>query len=207
MTFDKLHYDIDENGELSKPEIIEEIFLPCDDVILAIGQDNAFPWIERDLGLGFDKYDTPAVDEKTHGVELPGIFFGGDSAFGPKNIIWAVEHGPTKMGIHEWSYSNDYDNSARRQMRHVELTERFKNIRIEVELGFDPEQTASEVERCLNCDVQTVFSAKDCIECDACMDVCPVYCLCAERCPTGAWDMRKSELIVPYANSAKANAS
>jgi len=285
MTFDKLHYDIDENGELSKPEIIEEIFLPCDDVILAIGQDNAFPWIERDLGLGFDKYDTPAVDEKTHGVELPGIFFGGDSAFGPKNIIWAVEHGhraaisihkycsdqdihdrpprgmnllSTKMGIHEWSYSNDYDNSARRQMRHVELTERFKNIRIEVELGFDPEQTASEVERCLNCDVQTVFSAKDCIECDACMDVCPVYCLtitdngdeadlrtrlrapatnteqvlfvsealpqtgkvmvkdenvcihcglCAERCPTGAWDMRKSELIVPYANSAKANAS
>ena len=285
MTFDKLHYDIDDDGNLSKPEVLEEVFLPCDDVILAIGQDNAFPWIERDLGLGFDKYDTPAVDEKTHGVELPGIFFGGDSAFGPKNIIWAVEHGhraaisihkycndqdihdrpprgmnllSTKMGIHEWSYSNDYDSSERRQMRHVELTERFKNIRIEVELGFDPEQTASEVERCLNCDVQTVFSAKDCIECDACMDVCPVYCLtitdngdeadlrtrlrapatnteqvlyvsdalpqtgkvmvkdenvcihcglCAERCPTGAWDMRKSELIVPYATNVKANAS
>ena len=156
----------------------------------------------------------------------------------------------TKMGIHEWSYSNDFDDSERRQMRHVELTERFKNIRIEVELGFDPEQTAREVERCLNCDVQTVFSEKDCIECDACMDVCPVYCLtitdnaeeaelrtklrapadnrdqvlyvsdalpqtgkvmvkdetlcihcglCAERCPTGAWDMRKSRLEIPYA--------
>ncbi len=277
MTFDKLHYDIDSDGELSRPEVLEEVFLPCDDVILAIGQDNAFPWIERDVGISFNQYDAPDVDEVTHGVELPGVFFGGDSAFGPKNIIWAVEHGhraaisihkycagediqerpprgmnlqSTKMGIHEWSYSNDFDDSERRKMRHVELTERFKNIRIEVELGFDPEQTALEVERCLNCDVQTIFSEKLCIECDACMDVCPVYCLtitdngeeddlrtrlrapadnkdqilyvsdalpqtgkvmvkdenlcihcglCAERCPTGAWDMRKSKLIVPYA--------
>ncbi len=277
MTFDKLHYDITDNNKLSKPQVLEEVFLPCDDVILAIGQDNAFPWIERDIGMRFNQYDAPDVDEVTHGVEVPGVFFGGDSAFGPKNIIWAVEHGhraaisihkycagediterpargmnllSTKMGIHEWSYSNDFDDSERRQMRHVELTERFKNIRIEVELGFDPEQTAREVERCLNCDVQTVFSAKDCIECDACMDVCPVYCLtitdncdeadlrtrlrapasnaeqilfvsdalpqtgkvmvkdenlcihcglCAERCPTGAWDMRKSQLIIPYA--------
>ncbi len=278
MTFDKMHYEIDDNGELSSAEVIEEIFLPCDDVILAIGQDNAFPWIERDVGLSFNKWDAPDVDDVTHGVELPGVFFGGDSAFGPKNIIWAVEHGhraaisihkycngedisdrpargmnllSTKMGIHEWSYSNDFEDSERRQMRHVELTERFKNIRIEVELGFDPEQTALEVERCLNCDVQTVFSEKLCIECDACMDVCPVYCLtitedgdeddlrqrlrapadnkdqvlyvsdalpqtgkvmvkdenlcihcglCAERCPTGAWDMRKSQLKIPYAN-------
>jgi len=278
MTFDKLHYDINDDGELSKPQVIEEVFLPCDDVILAIGQDNSFPWIERDIGLGFNKWDAPNVDEKTHAVELPGVFFGGDSAFGPKNIIWAVEHGhraaisihkycngedvsdrpprgmnllSTKMGIHEWSYSNDFDDAERRQMRHVELTERFKNIRIEVELGFDPEQTAREVERCLNCDVQTVFSEKLCIECDACMDVCPVYCLtitdntdeeklrtrlrapadnkdqvlyvsealpqtgkvmvkdenlcihcglCAERCPTGAWDMRKSQILIPYAN-------
>ena len=277
MTFDKVHYDIDDAGELSRPEILEEVFLPCDDVILAIGQDNSFPWIERDIGLGFNKYDAPDVDEVTHGVEIPGVFFGGDSAFGPKNIIWAVEHGhraaisihkycagedirqrpprgmnllSTKMGIHEWSYSNDFDDSERRQMRHVELTERFKDIRIEVELGFDPAQTAREVERCLNCDIQTVFSEKLCIECDACMDVCPVYCLtitdngeeddlrtrlrapatnkdqilyvsdalpqtgkvmvkdenlcihcglCAERCPTGAWDMYKSELIIPYA--------
>ncbi|MEM7255980.1 MAG: FAD-dependent oxidoreductase [Pseudomonadota bacterium] len=277
MTFDKLHYDISDAGELSKPQIIEEVFLPCDDVILAIGQENSFPWIERDLGMSFDKWDTPAVDEATHGVELPGVFFGGDSAFGPKNIIWAVEHGhqaaisihkycsgediqqrpprgmnllSTKMGIHEWSYSNDFDNAERRQMRHVELTQRFKDIRIEVELGFDAEQTAREVERCLNCDVQTVFSESLCIECDACLDVCPVYCLtitddtdedtlrtqlrapankldqvlyvsgalpqtgkamvkdenlcihcglCAERCPTGAWDMRKSQLLVPYA--------
>lgn len=278
MTFDKMHYEIDDNGDLASSEVLEEIFLPCDDVILAIGQDNSFPWIERDIGLSFNKWDAPNVDEVTHGVELPGVFFGGDSAFGPKNIIWAVEHGhraaisihkycsgediadrpargmnllSTKMGIHEWSYSNDFDDSERRQMRHVELTERFKNIRIEVELGFDPEQTALEVERCLNCDVQTVFSEKLCIECDACMDVCPVYCLtitdngeeddlrqrlrapadnkdqvlyvsdalpqtgkvmvkdenlcihcglCAERCPTGAWDMRKSQLKIPYAN-------
>ena len=278
MTFDKIHYEIDEAGELASSEVIEEVFLPCDDVILAIGQDNSFPWIERDIGLSFNKWDAPDVDEVTHGVELPGVFFGGDSAFGPKNIIWAVEHGhraaisihkycsgeditdrpprgmnllSTKMGIHEWSYSNDFDDSERRQMRHVELTERFKNIRIEVELGFDPEQTAQEVERCLNCDIQTVFSEKLCIECDACMDVCPVYCLtitdngdeddlrgrlrapadnkeqvlyvsgalpqtgkvmvkdenlcihcglCAERCPTGAWDMRKSQLMIPYAN-------
>lgn len=278
MTFDKMHYEIDDNGELSSAEVEEEIFLPCDDVILAIGQDNAFPWIERDVGLSFNKWDAPDVDEVTHSVELPGVFFGGDSAFGPKNIIWAVEHGhraaisihkycsgedisdrpargmnllSTKMGIHEWSYSNDFEDYERRQMRHVELTERFKNIRIEVELGFDPEQTALEVERCLNCDVQTVFSEKLCIECDACMDVCPVYCLtitedgdeddlrqrlrapadnkdqvlyvsdalpqtgkvmvkdenlcihcglCAERCPTGAWDMRKSQLKIPYAN-------
>ncbi len=285
MTFDKLHYDIDSDGELSRPEVLEEVFLPCDDVILAIGQDNAFPWIERDAGIGFNKYDAPDVDEVTHGVELPGVFFGGDSAFGPKNIIWAVEHGhraaisihkycagediqerpprgmnlqSTKMGIHEWSYSNDFDDSERRKMRHVELTERFKNIRIEVELGFDPEQTALEVERCLNCDVQTIFSEKLCIECDACMDVCPVYCLtitdngeeddlrtrlrapadnkdqilyvsdalpqtgkvmvkdenlcihcglCAERCPTGAWDMRKSKLVIPYATDMKADVS
>ncbi len=279
MTFDKIHYEIDDDGELASSEVIEEVFLPCDDVILAIGQDNAFPWIERDIGLSFNKWDAPDVNETTHGVELPGVFFGGDSAFGPKNIIWAVEHGhraaisihkycsgediaerpprgmnllSTKMGIHEWSYSNDFDDSERRQMRHVELTERFKNIRIEVELGFDPEQTAKEVERCLNCDVQTVFSEKLCIECDACMDVCPVLCLtitdngeeddlrqrlrapannkdqvlyvsdallqtgkvmvkdenlcihcglCAERCPTGAWDMRKSQLLIPYATT------
>ncbi len=284
MTFDKLHYDISDTGELSRPEVIEEIFLPCDDVILAIGQENSFPWIERDLGMSFDEWDTPTVDKVTHAAEIPGVFFGGDSAFGPKNIIWAVEHGhqaaisihkhcsgedvsdrpptamnllSTKMGIHEWSYSNDFDDAERRQMQHVELTQRFKDIRIEVELGFDAEQTAREVERCLNCDVQTVFAESLCIECDACMDVCPVYCLtitedaeedvlrqqlrapadnkeqvlyvsgalpqtgkvmvkdenlcihcglCAERCPTGAWDMRKSQLLVPYANDEAAEA-
>lgn len=282
MKFDKLHYEVNENGTLSKPEILEEVTLPCDDVILAIGQDNAFPWIEQDSGVELDKWETPVVDEVTHEATRSGVFFGGDSAFGPKNIIWAVEHGhraaisihkycsnediskrpprgvnllSTKMGIHEWSYSNDFDDTDRLQMKHVDLTQRFKDIRIEVELGFDAEQTAKEVERCLNCDIQTVFAEKLCIECDACMDICPTLCLtitdngepedlrqrlrapannteqilyvsdalpqtgkvmvkdenlcvhcglCAERCPTGAWDMRKSRITIPYATSESA---
>jgi len=279
MLFDKLHYDIDEQGNLSQPTVLEEVLIPCDDVILAIGQDNAFPWIEKECGIEIDQWDTPVVNETSHGSSLNGVFFGGDSAFGPKNIIWAVEHGhraaisihkhcqgqdvmdrpargvnllSTKMGIHEWSYSNDFDAATRREMNHVELTQRFKDIKIEVELGFEAEQTAREVERCLNCDIQTVFSEKLCIECDACMDVCPTFCLtithngeendlrgrlrapakntsqvlyvsdalpqtgkvmvkdedmcihcglCAERCPTGAWDMRKSRIDIPYASS------
>ncbi len=279
MTFDKLHYDIDDQGNLSKPTVIEEVTIPCDDVILAIGQDNAFPWIEQDSGVELDKWETPLVNEVTHEATRPGIFFGGDAAFGPKNIIWAVEHGhraaisihkfcnaedinnrpprgvnllSTKMGIHEWSYSNDFDETDRLKMNHVDITKRFKDIRIEVELGFDAEQTAKEVERCLNCDIQTVFEEKACIECDACMDICPTLCLtitkdgeeedlrnrlrapanntdqvlyvsgalpqtgkvmvkdenlcihcglCAERCPTGAWDMRKSRMTIPYAFS------
>ena len=246
-------------------------------MILAIGQDNAFPWIERDIGIEFDKWDCPVVDEVTMMCSLDGVFFGGDAAFGPKNIIWAVAHGheaaisvhkyceneilqdrlppgmnltSQKMGIHEWSYSNDYDGSARRLMPHVDLKKRFKQLNIEVELGFSLDQTVKEVERCLNCDIQTVFSAKDCIECDACIDICPVDCLtmtengeeadlrkrltapaeniaedlyvsaelpqtgrvmvkdedlcvhcglCAERCPTGAWDMQKSTILLPKA--------
>jgi len=277
MKFDKMHYDIDDEGNLSRGEVVSEEFIPCDDVILAIGQDNAFPWIERELDIEFNKWDAPEVDRSNFQSSMPGLFFGGDAAWGPENIIWAVEHGhqaaisihkycagedindrlprgmnllSTKMGIHEWSFSNDFDGSPRTQMQHVELTERFKKISVEVELGFDPEQAASEVERCLNCDVQTVFAESLCIECDACIDICPVLCLtitengeeddlrgrlsapaenkdqilyvsdelpqtqrvmvkdedlcvhcglCAERCPTGAWDMRKSRLLVPFA--------
>ena len=279
MRFDKLSYDIDENGNLSKPTILEEITIACDDVILAIGQDNAFPWIEKDSGIELDQWDTPVVNKTTHQGTRDGVFFGGDSAFGPKNIIWAVEHGhraaisihkhcngdditerpargvnllSTKMGIHEWSYSNDFDETDRLKMKHVDISQRFKDIRIEVELGFDAEQTAKEVERCLNCDIQTVFTEKLCIECDACLDICPTLCLtitdngdendlrqrlrapanntdqilyvsdalpqtgkvmvkdedlcvhcglCAERCPTGAWDMRKSRVRIPYATT------
>jgi len=277
MTFEKMEYDIDDNGRITETRVIGEEFFPCDDVVLAIGQENAFPWVERDLGMEFDKWDVPVVDETTFESTVPGVFFGGDSAFGPKNIIWAVEHAhqaaismhkychgedltqrlprgvnlaSTKMGIHEWSYSNDFDRSERRLMPHVELTKRFKELNIEVELGFSAEQAATEVERCLNCDIQTVFTTNLCIECDACIDICPVDCLtitgnadkeelvtklqapvlnpeqplyvseplkhtgrvmvkdenlcvhcslCAERCPTGAWDMQKSELIYPYA--------
>jgi formate dehydrogenase beta subunit len=277
MLFDTLHFDIDENGRLSDPIILEEVFIECDDVILAIGQDNAFPWIEKETGLALTQWDTPVVHETNHSSSIDGIFFGGDAAYGPKNIIWAVEHGhraaisihkhcegedisdrpprgvnllSTKMGIHEWSYSNDFDDAPRRKMNHVDLVQRFKDIKIEVELGFSAEQTARELERCLNCDIQTVFAENLCIECDACMDICPTLCLtithngeeddlrgrlrapannktqilyvsdalpqtgkvmvkdedlcvhcglCAERCPTGAWDMRKSHVSIPYA--------
>jgi hypothetical protein len=204
MLFDKLHYDTDENGRLSDPTILEEVFIACDDVILAIGQDNAFPWIEKETGLELTQWDTPVVHETNHSSSIDGIFFGGDAAYGPKNIIWAVAHGhraaisihkhcegdditerpprgvnllSTKMGIHEWSYSNDFDEAPRRKMNHVDLVQRFKDIKIEVELGFSAEQTAREVERCLNCDIQTVFAENLCIECDACMDICPTHCL------------------------------
>ena len=278
MRFERLEYEFDEQGAITDSRVIEEVLIPCDDVVLAIGQDNAFPWIERDVGIEFDKWEVPVVDPTTFESTLAGVFFGGDAAFGPKNIIWAVEHGhqaaisihkycegealgdrlprgvnlaSAKMGIHEWSYSNDYDASTRRIMPHVDLKKRFKKLNIEVELGFSVEQVVTEVERCLNCDLQTVFAADLCIECDACLDICPVDCLsivpngaqeeieaalktprlnqdqplyvsaalkqtsrvmvkdenlcvhcglCAERCPTGAWDMQKSSLSIPYAS-------
>ena len=185
MNFDLMEYDIDDNGRIQEHQsTVGEQFLPCDDVILAIGQENSFPWIERDIGLEFDQWDVPLVDKTTYQSTLDGVFFGGDAAFGPENIIWAVEHGhqasisihkhchgesltdrlpygmnlsSAKMGIHEWSYSNDYDVKERRLMPHVSLKERFKKLNIEVELGFSAEQAATEVERCLNCDIQTVF--------------------------------------------------
>jgi NADPH-dependent glutamate synthase beta subunit-like oxidoreductase len=276
MMFDRLEWFKDDKGEM-KSKVVETVFLPADDVILAIGQETAFPWIERDIGMELDKWGQPKVDRVTFQSTIPGVFFGGDAAWGPENIIWAVEHGhqaaisihsycngvplterpdrgmnlvSQKMGLHEWSYSNDYETAKRAKMTHVELERRFKSLNIEVEMGFTPEQTAREVERCLNCDVQTVFFEKKCIECDACIDICPVACLtiarnqeepdlrvrltvpaqntkqplyvsdilphtrrvmvkdedicvhcglCAERCPTAAWDMQKFDLKVPYA--------
>jgi formate dehydrogenase (NADP+) beta subunit len=276
MLFERMEYEVDAHGRITAERMLGEEFLPADDVILAIGQENAFPWIERDLGIEFDKWSVPFVDQTTFQSTRPGVYFGGDAAFGPKNIIWAVEHGhqaaisihkfchgepvtqrmapginlqSRKMGIHEWSYANDYSPVERRLMPHVSLKERFKKLNIEVELGFTAEQTAAEVHRCLNCDVQTVFTAKLCIECDACIDICPVDCLtithngeeaqlrtrlkapaknltqplyvsaplpqtarvmvkdedlcvhcglCAERCPTAAWDMQKSIVHWPH---------
>ena len=210
MRFDLMEYNIDDDGRIDRGTSTGEVLIPCDDVVLAIGQDNAFPWIERDIGIEFDKWDCPVVDETTMMCSRDGIFFGGDSAFGPKNIIWAVEHGhqaaismhkycqgenlhdrlPTglnlssqKMGMHEWSYSNGYDGAARRLMPHVDLKERFRKLDIEVELGFTAEQVVEEVERCLNCDIQTVFTEKLCIECDACIDICPVNCLLSSELP------------------------
>ena len=273
MEFERLEWD----SKAKNSTLIDSVTLPCDDVILAIGQENSFPWIERDIGMQFDKWDMPVVDEKTMECTLTGVFFGGDAAWGPKNIIWAVEHGhqaaisihhrcqgipvaerlpqgsnliSQKMGLSEWSYHNDYNPAPRQKMKHVDLVQRFQKLTIEVEMGFDAEQTAREVQRCLNCDVQTVFTAVRCIECDACIDICPVLCLtiapngeedalrqrlsapalnldqalyvsgalphtgrimakdedlcvhcglCAERCPTAAWDMQKFELEIPYA--------
>jgi formate dehydrogenase beta subunit len=276
MLFEHLEYEMRE-GEITGTRVLGEEFYPCDDVILAIGQENAFPWIERDIGIEFGRWDLPVVDKHTFQSTLPKVFFGGDAAFGPKNIIWSVEHGhqaaismhkyclgepvsdrmpravtleSRKMGMHEWSYKNEYNAAERRLMPHVGLIERFKKINVEVELGFTAEQAALEVQRCLNCDVQTVFAAKLCIECDACIDICPVDCLtitpngteaelrsrlkapalnlaqalyvssplphtgrvmvkdedvcvhcglCAERCPTAAWDMQKSTIKIPLA--------
>jgi formate dehydrogenase (NADP+) beta subunit len=275
MIFERLEWDAGAKRSIT----LDEIFLPADDVILAIGQENAFPWIERDLGIEFDQWDVPVVNTTTYESTRPGLFFGGDAAFGPKNIIWAVEHGhqsaisihhlcqgvplnqrpapgmnltTQKMGISEWSYKNDYTPVKRQKMQHVDLVERFNQLNIEVELGFSAEQAATEVARCLNCDVETVFTAAKCIECDACIDICPVQCLtitrngeesslrlrlsapaltpdqplfisedlphtarimakdedicvhcglCAERCPTAAWDMQKFELLIPYAEA------
>ena len=286
MRFQRMEYEVDSRGRITAERPMGEEFFPADDVILAIGQENAFPWIERDLGIEFDQWEVPVVDKTTFQSTRPGVYFGGDAAFGPKNIIWAVEHGhqaaisihkfcqgepitqrlpaginlqSRKMGIHEWSYANDYSPVERRLMPHVSLKERFKKLNIEVELGFTAEQTAAEVQRCLNCDVQTVFTPKLCIECDACIDICPVDCLtitangeeaelrtrlkapaknltqplyvsaplpqtgrvmvkdedlcvhcglCAERCPTAAWDMQKSSVHWPHvADEAAASAA
>jgi len=203
MEFQRFESSEDKNGKLVQTPV-ETVFFPADDVILAIGQENAFPWIERDLGIEFDKWDVPVVDKDTFESTRKGVFFGGDAAFGPKNIIWAAEHGhqaaisihahcqgtplterlpygmnlvSTKMGLHEWSYKNDYNPGKREKMTHVDLEKRFAAMHLEVELGFDAAQTAREVERCLNCDVQTVFTDALCIECDACIDVCPLHCL------------------------------
>jgi NADPH-dependent glutamate synthase beta subunit-like oxidoreductase len=276
MRFDKMEYEL-VDGAIKSERVVEELVIPCDDVILAIGQENAFPWIERDLGVSFERGDRPLIDARTFQSTRAEVFFGGDAAQGPKNIIWAVEQGhqaalsihqychgesvslrpasavklsSRKMGMHEWSYKNDYAPLERRLMPHVSLKERFKKLNIEVELGFTAEQAAQEAARCLNCDVQTVFEAKLCIECDACIDICPVDCLtitqagteaelrtrlrapaleptqllfhslplaqtgrvmvkdenlcvhcglCAERCPTAAWDMQKSTIHWPLA--------
>ena len=278
MEFERLEWDEDAR----KSKVIDTVFLPADDVILAIGQENSFPWIERNIGIEFDKWDMPAVNEKTMQSSRANVFFGGDAAWGPKNIIWAVAHAheaaisihnhcqgipvterpapgknliTQKMGISEWSYHNDYNPASRQKMQHVELTHRFEQLNVEVELGFSAEQTAREAQRCLNCDVQTVFTPEKCIECDACVDICPLLCLtiardgdeaevrerlsapavnpdqelyasaplpqtgrlmlkdedlcvhcglCAERCPTAAWDMQKFDILIPYAGSATA---
>ena len=269
MMFEKVRAEHDAKGRRQLvPTGEPDQLVECDDVLIAVGQENAFPWIERDIGIKFDEWNMPVVDKLTMQSSHPKIFFGGDAAFGPKNIIWAVAHGhdaavsidklltgenirerpdpgvsliSQKMGIHEWSYDNDITNDLRYAVPWREKSETLKSIKIEVELGFDAQTAFNEAQRCLNCDVETVFSKDVCIECDACVDICPMDCisftangeeedlrtrltapalnltqdlyvsdalktgrvmvkdedvclhcgLCAERCPTGAWDMRK----------------
>jgi formate dehydrogenase beta subunit len=269
MLFEKVKAVYDDKGRRSLVSTGEpDQAFECDEVLVAVGQENAFPWIERDIGLEFDKWGMPVLDPVTFQSSRPDVFFGGDAALGPKNIIWAVAHGhdaaisidrlchgedvrnrpppmvnlvSQKMGIHEWSYDNQVAPEPRFKVPLKDLTISLKDIRQEVELGFDPKLAWSEAQRCLNCDVQTVFAPRLCIECDACVDICPMDCitftadgeegelrarltapalnldqaiyvagglrtgrimakdedvclhcgLCAERCPTGAWDMQK----------------
>jgi NADPH-dependent glutamate synthase beta subunit-like oxidoreductase len=280
MVFEKVEARYDDNGRRRLvPTGEPDVHMPCDDVLVAIGQENAFPWIERDLGMAFNDWGLPVLDEVTLQSSLPNVFFGGDSAFGPKNIIWAVAHGhqaaisidafcqgrdvadrppplvnlvSQKMGIHEWSYDNDVALDQRFKVPMRDQVIAMKDIRVEVELGFDKRLGYLEAERCLNCDIQTVFTDKLCIECDACVDICPMDCisftrngeeedlrqrlrvpalnleqdlyvsgaletgrvmvkdedvclhcgLCAERCPTGAWDMQKFLLDMAQAGPA-----
>ncbi len=277
MTFEKVEAQYDENGRRSLiPTGEPEEYIECDDVLVAVGQENSFAWIERDIGLEFNEWDMPIVDKVTYQSSLPNVFFGGDAAFGPENIIWAVAHGhdaaisidkychnedvsvrppprldfsSQKMGIHEWSYDNDISNDLRYKVPLKDLRNALANIKVEVELGYDQNLAVAEAERCLNCDIQTVFDHNLCIECDACEDICPTDCinftvngdeddvrtrlrapsidltqdlyvsdplktlrvmikdedmclhcgLCAERCPTGAWDMQKFLLDVEHA--------
>ncbi len=279
VRFDKVQPEYDDTGRRRLvPTGEEPVFFPCDDVLCAIGQENHFPWIERDIGLEFGEWDMPVVDEMTFRSTHPKVFFGGDAAFGPENIIWAAAHGhqgaisihqlcqgldlmdrpdpavtliSTKMGMHEWSYHNDISNDRRYLVPHANKQKALNDIKLEVELGFDEQMAFDEAMRCLNCDVQTVFETARCIECDACVDICPVDCinfimngaeedvrkalrvpafntdqdlyvsedlptgrvmikdedvclhcgLCAERCPTAAWDMQQHLHIEAQAKS------
>jgi formate dehydrogenase beta subunit len=278
--FEKVKPTQDERGRRKLvPTGEPDQHVECDEVLVAVGQENAFPWIERDIGLAFDDFGMPVLNPLTLQSTQPRVFFGGDSALGPKNIIWAVAHGhdaaisidrfchgedvkkrppplvnlaSQKMGIHEWSYDNAITNDTRFKVPLKDLTIALKDIRQEVELGFDPQLAFQEAQRCLNCDVQTVFAPRLCIECDACVDICPMDCitftadgeegelrarlnapaanlaqdlyvgaglktgrimakdedvclhcgLCAERCPTGAWDMQKFLLDPAHAGPA-----
>ena len=280
MIFDKVTATYDAQGKRSLVKTEEpEQFFECDDVLVAVGQENAFPWIEKDAGIAFDKHGLPVLDKTSFQSSLPNVFFGGDAAFGPKNIIWAVAHGhdaavsidkllnkeniqerpapgvsmmSQKMGIHEWSYDNEIAGDTRYKVPWQDIKITLKNVKAEVELGFDVATAWKEAQRCLNCDVQTVFTDKLCIECDACVDICPMDCitftpnleekdlrtklnapaynltqdlyvsgelktkrvmvkdedvclhcgLCAERCPTGAWDMQKFLLTMTDAGDA-----
>ena len=269
MMFEKVHVVYDEEGKRALlPTAEPHVFYEADDVLIAIGQENSFPWIEREIGMEFDKWNMPVVNKVTYQSSIKNVFFGGDAAFGPKNVITAVAQGhqaavsidlfcngedlmarpdpitnliSQKMGIHEWSYDSGVANDLRYTVPQADKVATLQDRKKEVELGFDVKTAFKEAQRCLNCDVQTVFNFSRCIECDACMDICPTSCitfttngdendlrtrlkapatntsqdlyvsenlptgrvmikdedvclhcgLCAERCPTAAWDMQK----------------
>lgn len=269
MKFEKVKAVYDENGKRSLiPTGEPEVLIEATDVLVAVGQENAFPWIERDLGIEFDKWEVPVLDKKTFTSTLSHVFFGGDAAMGPKNVITAVAQGheaaisidlfcqkksvaerpapfknlvSQKMGIHEWMYDSGVVEDLRYAVPHADKKSSLKDRKMEVELGYDEQLAFKEAQRCLNCDIQTVFNTSRCIECDACVDICPTSCitfthngeetdlrsrlsapahnlhqdlyvsdvlpttrvmikdedvclhcgLCAERCPTAAWDMQK----------------
>ena len=279
MRFEKAEATVNAEGRREMKPTGEIVLFECDDVLMAVGQENAFPWIEADSGVAFDKWGTPVLDEVTFQSTNPKVFFGGDAAFGPKNVITAVAHGhqaaisidlfchgksvaerlepgttlvSQKMGIHEWSYDSDISHELRHAVPHAPKEKALSDRMLEVELGFNRVTGYEEAQRCLNCDVQTVFTANKCIECDACVDICPTLCitfthpaedeealrenlsapavnheqalyiadglhtgrvmvkdedvclhcgLCAERCPTSAWDMQKYLYSVTKAGS------
>ncbi len=280
VSFEKVRAEYDDKGRRSLLPTGEPILLmECDTVLVAIGQENSFPWIERDIGVEFDKWGMPVLDQATLQSTLPKVFFGGDAALGPKNIITAVAQGhdaaisidlfcrhkhllddrpsplanlvSQKMGIHEWSYDNQVSEESRKKVPSKNLDKALRNIKLELELGYDLRMAYAEAERCLNCDIETIFTNKACIECDACVDICPTECItftangeenelrgrlkapaknhdqalyvadglktgramvkdenvclhcgmCAERCPTGAWDMQKFFLKIPHAGT------
>ncbi len=280
MRFEKVEAKYDANGKRSLVPTGEDLVLiECDDVLIAVGQSNSFPWIEKDLGVEFDQWEMPVVDKETFQTTRDNIFIGGDAAFGPENVITAVAQGhqaaisidlfcqgeslrdrpaprtnlvSQKMGVHEWSYDSKVEDDERHQVPLVATDKALADLHQEVELGFDAQLALKEAERCLNCDAQTVFTVDTCIECDACVDICPTDCLtmtndqeedllrlnltapaknndqllyvsdelktgrvmvkdedvclhcglCAERCPTGAWDMQKSFYQVTKAGKA-----
>ncbi len=281
VLFEKVKAEHDARGRRNLvPTGEPDQHIPCDDVLIAVGQENAFPWIERDIGIEFDRWDMPKVDPKTMQSTLPNVFFGGDAAFGPKNIIWAVAHGhdaaisidklchgedvgdrpppgvtliSQKMGIHEWSYDNDISNDLRYRVPLRDTASRAEGhqgrgrARLRRRSSAISRPSAASIATCRRCS-----PAPLCIECDACVDICPMDCitftengaeedlrgrlmapalnleqdlyignslktgrimvkdedvclhcgLCAERCPTGAWDMRKFLLDMTMAGPA-----
>ncbi len=204
VTFEHVEVQHDAHGKRSLVPTGRMETVPCDEVLIAIGQENTFPWIERDIGLEFDRWDLPVLGEKTLQSTIPNIFFGGDSALGPKNIITAVAQGhdaaisidlfckgedvnnrppdritlaSQKMGLHEWAYDNEISEEDRQKVPVRSLELALKDVRLELELGFDVKKACAEAERCLNCDMATVFTPQTCIECDSCVDICPTECI------------------------------